>query len=140
AGTALTRALDQARLKPSDIDALLICTCTGYLCPGLTSYVSEQLGLRPNAILEDFVGLGCGAAIPTLRAVSHVLAAHPGAIVACIAVETCSAAFYLDDDFGVIISACLFGDGAAATIWRSNPGPTGLRAFEFDSLIVPGDR
>ena len=54
-----------------------------------------------------------------LRAASHVLAAEPGATVACVAVEICSAAFYLDDDPGVIISACLFSDGAAASIWRS---------------------
>ena len=140
AATALTSALARAHLVPAQLDALLICTCTGYVCPGLTSYVAEQLGLRPNAILQDLVGLGCGAAIPTLRAASHVLAAHPTATVACVAVEVCSAAFYLDDDPGVLISACLFSDGAAATIWRATPGPTGLRAFDFDTLHIPADR
>lgn len=137
---ALALALARAELRPADVDALLICTCTGYLCPGLTSYVAEQLGLKSNAFLQDLVGLGCGAAIPTLRAASHVLAAHPGATVACVAVEICSAAFYLDDDPGVIISACLFGDGAAATIWRATPGPAGLRAFAFDTLHLPAER
>jgi alkylresorcinol/alkylpyrone synthase len=140
AGRALTAALGPAGVRPDELDALLICTCTGYLCPGLTSYVAEQLGLRPNAILQDLVGLGCGAAIPTLRAASHLLAARPDATVACVAVEVCSAAFYLDDDPGVIISACLFGDGAAATLWRSTPGPTGARAFDFSSLHLPEDR
>jgi len=140
AGRALTAALGQAGVRPDELDALLICTCTGYLCPGLTSYVAEDLGLRPNAILHDLVGLGCGAAIPTLRAASHLLAARPGATVACVAVEICSAAFYLDDDPGVLISACLFSDGAAATLWRSTPGPSGARAFDFDSLHLPAER
>ncbi|MEO7413191.1 MAG: 3-oxoacyl-[acyl-carrier-protein] synthase III C-terminal domain-containing protein [Opitutaceae bacterium] len=140
AGTALTAALAQAGIAPGEVDALLICTCTGYLCPGLTSYVAEQHGFRANAFLQDLVGLGCGAAIPMLRAVSHVLAAEPGATVACIAVEMCSAAFYLDDDPGVIISACLFSDGAAASIWRAKPGPTELRCFGFNTLHQPGDR
>ena len=140
AAAALNTALARAGILPAQLDALLICTCTGYLCPGLTSYVAEQLGLRPNTVLHDLVGLGCGAAIPTLRAASHVLAAHPDATVACIAIEICSAAFYLDDDPGVLISACLFSDGAAATIWRATPGPTGLRAFGFDTLHVPADR
>ena len=140
AAGALTTALERAHVRPSELDALLICTCTGYLCPGLTSYVAETLGLRPNAFLQDLVGLGCGAAIPTLRAASHILAAHPGATVACIAVEICSAAFYLDDDPGVLISACLFSDGAAATVWRATPGPAGLRAFDFNTLHVPADR
>ncbi len=140
ASRALVDALAQAGVSAGQLDALLICTCTGYLCPGLTSYVAEQLGLRPNAFLQDLVGLGCGAAIPTLRAASHLLAAQPGAIVACVAVEVCSAAFYLDDDPGVLISACLFSDGAAATIWRSTPGPTTLRAFEFNTTHLPAHR
>jgi len=140
AGRALTTALAQAGLRADQLDALLICTCTGYLCPGLTSYVSEKLGLRTDAFLQDLVGLGCGAAIPTLRAASHVLAAHPQATVAVVAVEICSAVFYLDDDPGVIISACLFSDGAAASIWRATPGPNALRAFDFQTLHVPADR
>jgi predicted naringenin-chalcone synthase len=140
AGSALTAALHQAGIKPAELDALLICTCTGYLCPGLTSYVAEQLGLRSDTFLQDLVGLGCGAAIPTLRAASHVLAAKPGATVACVALEICSAAFYLDDDPGVLISACLFSDGAAATIWRATPGPGALRCFDFNTLHLPADR
>ena len=96
----LLDALERAGVRVNEIDALIICTCTGYLCPGLTSYVAEQLGLRPNAFLQDLVGLGCGAAIPMLRAASHVIAAQPDAVVACVAVEICSAAFYLDDDPG----------------------------------------
>jgi len=137
---ALAAALASAGVKPAGLDALLICTCTGYVCPGLTSYVSELLGLRPNAFLQDLVGLGCGAAIPSLRAANAILAAEPGATVACIALEICSAAFYLDDDPGVIISACLFSDGAAATIWRATPGPTGLRCFGFDTVLLPAER
>lgn len=140
AGRALAAALSQAGVNAEELDALFICTCTGYLCPGLSSYVSEQLGLRSDAFLQDLVGLGCGAASPTLRAASHLLAARPDAVIACVAVEVCSAAFYLDDDPGVLISACLFGDGAAATVWRATPGPGALRCFDFATLHLPAER
>ena len=140
AGRALTAAMAKAGVAANEIDALLICTCTGYLCPGVSSYVSEQLGLRTDVFLQDLVGLGCGAAIPTLRAAQAVLAAKPDAVVACVAVEICSAAFYLDDDPGVIISACLFSDGAAASIWRGTPGTNGGRCHGFSTLHVPADR
>ncbi len=138
--SALKPALQQAGLNPADLDALVICTCTGYLCPGVTSYVAEQLGLRSDIYLQDLVGLGCGAAIPALRAVNNTLAEQPDAVVACVAVEVCSAAFYLDDDPGVIISACLFGDGAAATIWRGQPKGMNLRCHGFDTLHDPENR
>lgn len=138
---ALTHALGKAGIAAGGVDALLVCTCTGYLCPGLTSYVSEQIGLRSDAFLQDLVGLGCGAAIPMLRAASMILGANPSATVACVAVEICSAAFYLDDDPGVLISACLFGDGAAATIWRGAPADEhSLRAFDFRTLHLPESR
>jgi len=137
---ALKPALHQAGLEARELDALVVCTCTGYLCPGVSSYVAETMDLRPDAWLQDLAGLGCGAAIPALRTVQAILAAHPEATVACVAVEVCSAAFYLDNDPGVIISACLFGDGAAATIWRSTPGPGGLRCHGFDTHHDPLSR
>lgn len=142
AGRALTGALDRAGLRADRLDALLICTCTGYLCPGVTSYVAEKLGLRSNTFLQDIVGLGCGAAVPALRATQAVLAAQPAAVVACVAVEICSAAFFLDDDPGVLISACLFSDGAAASIWRSTPAPSGesVRCHGFNTLHLPEHR
>jgi alkylresorcinol/alkylpyrone synthase len=108
----------------------------------VTSHVAEQLGLRETAYLQDLVGLGCGAAIPMLRAASHIAASNPKANIACVAVEICSAAFYLDDDPGVIISACLFSDGAAATIWRGTPPANGhpVRAFDFRTTHRPQER
>ncbi|MGJ3241541.1 MAG: type III polyketide synthase [Opitutales bacterium] len=141
AGQALTRALQQADLKAADLDALFVCTCTGYLCPGVSSHLAEQLGLRPDAHLQDLVGLGCGAAIPTLRSASAFARAEPEARIAVVAVEVCSAAFYLDDDPGVLISLCLFGDGAASVIGSGTPGPDDLgRIDHFDTVHLPEDR
>jgi predicted naringenin-chalcone synthase len=137
---ALRTALEKAGLAASDLDALLVCTCTGYLCPGVTSHVAEQLGLRETAYLQDLVGLGCGAAIPMLRSAAGFLAAHPGAKVATVAVEVCTAAFYADDDPGVLVSLCLFGDGAAATIWSDVPGPDKWQAGHFTTVHRPQQR
>lgn len=141
-GEALAKALDHAGLKPDELDALLVCTCTGYICPGITSHVAEQLGLRPDTYLQDLVGLGCGAAIPTMRSAAGFLAANPDATVAVVAVEICSAAFYIDDDPGVLISLCLFGDGACASIWRGEPAAAGpaYRASNFLTTHKPDHR
>ncbi|GAB4246434.1 MAG: type III polyketide synthase [Candidatus Methylacidiphilales bacterium] len=139
---ALERALQVAGVPAEKVDALFVCTCTGYLCPGVSSYVAEQMGLRPNIYLHDLVGLGCGAAIPMLRSVAGFVAAHPESTVACVAVELSSAAFYLDDDAGVLISACLFGDGASASIWRGSAGGRGLgwSCDRFQTVHVPEAR
>jgi alkylresorcinol/alkylpyrone synthase len=77
ASEALQGALDRAGLDAGELDALYVCTCTGYLCPGVSSHVAERLGMRPDAWLHDLVGLGCAAAIPTLRVAAQDLAANP---------------------------------------------------------------
>jgi alkylresorcinol/alkylpyrone synthase len=51
AADALTKALETSKLAPKKIDALFLCTCTGYLCPGPSSHVAETLGLRPDTYL-----------------------------------------------------------------------------------------
>jgi len=140
AANALEKALSKAGLDASSIDALFLCTCTGYLCPGVTSHVAENLGLRPDTYLADLVGLGCGAAIPTLRAAHGFLAANPDATVAVIAVEICSAAFYADNDPGVLISLCLFGDGASASIWSGKGNPGDWRVDHFTTVHRPAER
>ncbi len=138
---AVAEALEKAGIPPEQIDALFLCTCTGYLCPGLSSHVAEKMGFRPDTYLCDLVGLGCGAAIPTLRAAHGYLAANPTHTVAMVAVETSSSAFYIDDDPGVLISLCLFGDGAAAAILTGTPPSQAAWKFQsFDTHHVPAER
>ena len=140
AGAALDKACGLAEIRAEAIDAVFVCTCTGYLCPGISSHLAERVGMRSDACLVDLTGLGCGAALPALRAASCFLAAHPSATVATVAVEICSAAIYLDDDPGVLVSACLFGDGAAAAIWRAENSGSQWRAANFRSLHWPSER
>jgi predicted naringenin-chalcone synthase len=134
---SLEKALNEAGWEADSLDALIVCTCTGYICPGITSYVAEQLGLRSNLFMQDLVGLGCGAAIPMLRSASGFLKADPEARIATVAVEICSAAFYIDNNPGVIISACLFGDGAAAALWTGSSLKSNWRIGNFDTLHLP---
>jgi len=141
ATAALQKALDRSGQRASDIDALFVSTCTGYLCPGVSSYVAEQMNLPANAFLQDSVGQGCGAAIPLLRSAEGFLAANPGLTVATVSVEVCSAAFFIDDDPGVLISLCLFGDGASASIWSGKPGSSDAwRTGRFDTVHRPAER
>ena len=139
---AAWRALRDAGHQADDIEAVIISTCTGYLCPGLTSYVAESLGLRRNVLALDLVGQGCGAALPNLRTAEALLAAGRCRSVLSICVEVCSAAFYLDNDPGVLVSACLFGDGAGAAVLAGSPHPVNRRIqwTAAHSTLVPAER
>lgn len=140
---AAERALSDARLSPAQIDGLVISTCTGYLCPGLSSYVIEGLGLRADVQALDLVGQGCGAALPNWRMADALLGSGACRHVLSVCVEVSSAAMYLDDDPGVLISACLFGDGAGAAVLSTLPPPAHQRRIHWQaagSLTNPAER
>ncbi len=103
------------------IDAVVVSTCTGYLCPGLSGYVVEALDLRADIQAFDLVGQGCAAAVPNLSLGRALLESGASEHVLSVCVEVSSAAMYLDDDPGVIVSACLFGDGAGAAVLSRRP-------------------
>ena len=154
AAEAAERALAKAGLEPEAIGAVVVSTCTGYLCPGLSGHVVERLGLRADVQAFDLVGQGCAAALPNLQLGRALLESDACKHVLSICVEVSSAAMYLDNDPGVLISACLFGDGAgAAVLSRSadtagsagtagSSGATGRRIEWTDSasLIEPAQR
>jgi alkylresorcinol/alkylpyrone synthase len=142
ASQAGRQAMEQAQLDAAEIDAVIVSTCTGYLCPGLSGYVVEQLRLRPDVQAYDLVGQGCAAALPNLKLGEALVQSGQASHVLSICVEVCSAAMYLDDDPGVLISACLFGDGAGAAILSHRPMPH-RRRIEWkhsQSFIEPAER
>jgi alkylresorcinol/alkylpyrone synthase len=135
-------ALEQAGLAAVEIDAIVVSTCTGYLCPGLSGYVVEQMGLRSDVQAFDLVGQGCAAALPNMRLSNALLASGHCSHVLSLCVEVCSAAMYLDDDPGVLISACLFGDGAGAAVLSRRPLECARRIEwkDAESLVNPAQR
>lgn len=144
AAQAGARALASAGLglDVGQIDAVVVSTCTGYLCPGLSGHVVERLGLRADVQAFDLVGQGCAAALPNLQLGAALLDSGACRQVLSVCVEVSSAAMYLDNDPGVLISACLFGDGAGAAVLAREPGPGGRR-IEWKgstSLLAPARR
>jgi alkylresorcinol/alkylpyrone synthase len=138
---AAERALRDGGIETKQIDALIVSTCTGYLCPGLSSYITQRLGLRPNVLALDLVGQGCGAALPNLRTAEALLEGGRCQLVLSICVEVCSAALYFDNDPGVLISACLFGDGAGAAVLSKQQNPRrAIRWVNATSFLEPEDR
>ncbi len=135
-------ALQRAQLDAQAMDAVIVTTCTGYLCPGLSGYVIERLGLRRDVLAFDLVGQGCAGALPNWQLASALLTSGQCEHVLSVCVEVSSAAMYLDDDPGVLISACLFGDGAGAAVLSRNP-PSAARRVQWRgtaSLIDPAER
>jgi alkylresorcinol/alkylpyrone synthase len=139
---AARAALQQSGLAPDAFGAVVVSTCTGYACPGLSGYVVEGLGLGSDVLAFDLVGQGCAAALPNMQLGAALLASGQCAHVLSVCVEVSSAAMYLDNDAGVLVSACLFGDGAGAAVLSQQPlAPTRtVQWLDSASTIDPSQR
>jgi len=137
---AARRALEDAGVDAADIAGLVVNTCTGYLCPGLSSFIAEDLGLNSAIRYQDLMGMGCGAAIPNLEAAAGMLARSGQGPILSIAVDICTATIFPSHEPDLVVSNAIFGDGAAAAVLdlASDKHPDGLvRMTDFETGLFP---
>lgn len=149
AALSARRAMENAGCSPADIGGVVVNTCTGYLCPGMSSYITEELGLDPSVKVMDLMGMGCGAALPNLECAAGIVARGIGKPILSIAVEVCSATIFFGADPNLIVSNCIFGDGASAALLNVGDnhgnGARGARdglvqLVDFESGVFPSHR
>lgn len=125
--TCLQSALDKAALKGTDLDYIITVSCTGIMIPSLDAYLINELQLRQDIIRLPVTEMGCAAGVSGIIYAKKMLEANPGKRAAVIAVESPTATFQLNDfSMANIVSAAIFGDGAACAILSSHeqdPGP-----------------
>jgi alkylresorcinol/alkylpyrone synthase len=139
AAEAAHSALSDAGVAPKDVGGVVANTCTGYLCPGFTSYLVEDLGLSDDVKAADLVGMGCGGAVPALECGCGQVDRTRGRPVLCVAVEVCSATHFMDDEPGLTVSNCIFGDGAAAAV-LGQVSEQRIALVDFESGLFPEHR
>jgi len=117
----LENALEKANWQGSDLDYIITVSCTGIMIPSLDAYLINALKLRQDIIRLPVTEMGCAAGISGMIYAKNFLKANPGKRAAVIAVESPTATFQLNDfSMANIVSAAIFGDGAACVLLSSN--------------------
>ena len=111
---AILDCLESAGRTVHDVDFLAVCTCTGYVCPDVGSRLIAHMGFRQNVQRASVVGLGCAGALPTLQRATDFVRANPGRQALILAVEICSACYYVDNTLETVVGNAICADGAAA--------------------------
>ena len=114
---AVCRALNYAGLAPRDLGAFFFTSVTGISSPSIDALLINRMGLSPNIRRFPMFGLGCVAGAAGISWAADYVKAHPSQVAVLLSVELCSLTLQRED-FSVanLISAGLFGDGAAAVI------------------------
>jgi predicted naringenin-chalcone synthase len=139
ASEAARKAMASLALDPAALGGIVVNTCTGYLCPGLSSYLVEDLGLADSIKMVDIAGMGCGGAIPSLECAAGLVARGCRLPVLSLSVEICSSTIFMGDDPALIVSNSIFGDGAAACIMAAvnHDEDRWFRLLDFETGVFP---
>ena len=111
---AVARAIERAGWRHEDVDFLATTTCTGRVCPSLDAQIIKELGLRSTVQRVHVGDTGCASAMVAMQQVSNHLRAFPEHRAVMVAVEICSAAYFLDDRLESAVAHAIFADGAGA--------------------------
>ena len=117
----LVKALEKANWNPTDLDYIITVSCTGIMIPSLDAYLINKVQLRQDIVRLPVTEMGCAAGISGIIYAKNFLKANPGKRAAVIAVESPTATFQLNDySMANIVSAAIFGDGAACVLLSSH--------------------
>jgi predicted naringenin-chalcone synthase len=123
----LVKALQKAHWQPQTLDYIITVSCTGIMIPSLDAYLINKLHLKQDIIRLPVTEMGCVAGISGIIYAKNFLKANPNKRAAVIAVESPTATFQLDDfSMANIVSAAIFGDGAACVLlssYENDEGP-----------------
>lgn len=126
AENALKNALAKADWKAQDIDFLITVSCTGIMIPSVDAYLINFLEMRQDIVRLPVTEMGCAAGVSGIIYANNFLKANTGKRAAVIAVESPMATFQVDDFSMVnIVSAAIFGDGAACVLLSSDEADDG---------------
>lgn len=114
---ALCRALAGAGVEPNELSAIFVTSVTGIAAPSLDARLVNRMGLSRNIKRIPIFGLGCVAGAAGIARAADYVRGYPNQTAALLSIELCSLTLQRDDlSMAHLISALLFGDGAAATV------------------------
>jgi predicted naringenin-chalcone synthase len=142
---SLQKSLKKVDLQPTDIDYIITVSCTGIMIPSVDAYLINSLQMRQDIVRLPVTEMGCVAGVSGIIYAKNFLKANPNKRAAVVSVEAPTATFQLEDfSMANIVSAAIFGDGAASVILSSYEQDKGPYVIDeamyhfYDSIDIMG--
>ncbi|OGR83534.1 MAG: 3-oxoacyl-ACP synthase [Elusimicrobia bacterium RIFCSPLOWO2_01_FULL_54_10] len=138
--SAAREALSNSKIKPEELDAIFVCTCTpDMVFPSVSCLVQSALGASNAACMD--ISAACSGFIYGLAAAKSFIGSGTHKKILLIGVDTLSKITNWEDR----TTCVLFGDGAGAAVISAEEGESGILSVftasdgtKSDILKVPG--
>src|SRR5438046_9648053 len=137
---AASKALEQAKVKPEDIDLILVATATpDMLFPATACFVQKKIGAKKAACLD--ISAACAGFLFGIEIAQQFITSHTHDTVLVIGAEQLTSITTWTDRNTCV----LFGDGAGAAVLRHRGSAHGVISTHIgtdghytDILFMPG--
>lgn len=124
AEAAVRSLLEAHQVDPKSIDLIVLTSCTGIPIPSLDADLIDRVGFRRDLVRVPIAQMGCAGGAVGLARAADLLKGLGGSHALVVSVELPSLTFQTQDDsMANLVSTCIFGDGAAAALLTTEPGP-----------------
>jgi alkylresorcinol/alkylpyrone synthase len=134
--TVAQLALTGAGIEPAEITTLVSVSSTGYMAPSLDAHLVARLGLRSTVRRVPITQLGCSGGVSAIAIAADLIRSVSGSALV-VSVEICSLCLQSAAPSPTdLIASILFGDGAAATVLRTDDAPLGGEILGTQSVLL----
>lgn len=109
-------ALKKTKLKPKDIDVLIVNCSIFSPTPSLCAMIINHFKMRSDISSYNLSGMGCSASLISLELAKNILAGRPNCKVLIVSTEIIAPNLYLGNERSFLLQNILFRCGAAAIV------------------------
>jgi predicted naringenin-chalcone synthase len=128
--TVLKKALHQAGWQADSLDYIITVSCTGIMIPSLDAYLINAMDLKQDIVRLPVTEMGCVGGVSGMIYAKQFLESQPDKRAAVIAFEAPTATLQHEDkSMANMVSAAIFGDGAACVLMSSEKQESGAEVI-----------
>ncbi|KAJ8442510.1 hypothetical protein Cgig2_022393 [Carnegiea gigantea] len=118
--TAIDDLLSKTRVKPRDIDILIVNCSLFSPAPSLSAMVVNKYKMRSNIKSFNLSGMGCSCSPISVDLARKLLQVHPKSYALVISTEIITPNYYQGKERAMLLPNCLFRMGCAAILLTNN--------------------
>ncbi|KAL2522365.1 3-ketoacyl-CoA synthase 6 [Forsythia ovata] len=133
--SAIDSLMQKTRIKPKDIDILIVNCSLFSPTPSLSAMVVNKYKLRSNIKSFNLSGMGCSAGLISIDLARDVLQVHPNSNALIVSTEIITPNYYQGSERAMLLPNCLFRMGGAAILLSNKRGDRNRAKYKLVHVV-----